>query len=57
MCVAGQGGTRQPYVGLILTLYFQAQRGQSVVDPDALTAVIAVALIGLPAAIALALAL
>lgn len=45
------------YVGLIFTLYIQAMRGQSVVAPDATTIVIASALIGLPVATALALAL
>jgi hypothetical protein len=44
------------YVGLIFTLYIQAQRGQSVVAPDGLTTVTALVLIGLPAAAALALA-
>ena len=44
------------YLGLILTLFFQALRGQSVVDPDGLTVVMAVVLIGLPAAAAFVLA-
>ena len=43
------------YVGLILTLYFQAIRGQSVVAPDGLTVLMAVVLIWLPVATALSL--
>jgi hypothetical protein len=45
------------YVGLIFTLYFQAQRGQSVVAPDGFTVVTALVLFGLPIAAALTLAL
>jgi hypothetical protein len=44
------------YVGLIFTLYIQAQRGQSVVAPDGLTITTALLLIGLPTTAALALA-
>jgi len=44
------------YVGLILTLYFQAMRGQSIVAPDGLTVAMALTLIALPVATATALA-
>jgi hypothetical protein len=44
------------YVGLIFTLYIQAQRGQSVVAPDSFTVTTALLMIGVPTGVALALA-
>jgi hypothetical protein len=43
------------YVGVILTLYFQALRGQSVVAPDIVTILMGSVLIGLPVVAALVL--
>jgi hypothetical protein len=45
------------YLGLSLTLCHQAQRGLSVLAPDGFTLVMALGLIGLPAAAAIALTL
>jgi hypothetical protein len=45
------------YAGLYLTTLVQSMRGQSVVAPDLITAVLAVMLVGVPAVVAVALAL
>ncbi|MCC4908611.1 hypothetical protein [Microbacterium sp. cx-59] len=45
------------YVGLILTLYFQALRGQSVIAPDVITVLMACLLVWVPVAVAFGLVL
>ena len=53
--VVGSGGVA--YLGLMVTLLVQAQRGQSVIAPDLFTWVSAVLLVGVPSVVGLALAL